>query len=133
MQALRSRKVPANEFEPGVGYNIEMWAGAEAFLLIFCSCVPTISPLWDRFVTKKLDSTYGRTPLKYTPGNNGKTPAKGSVASGPYSRMSQSRNGKTTANVQAGSQTELEHLSMFPESIHVLNSYNVDHGADQEV
>ncbi|ROW01495.1 hypothetical protein VSDG_02062 [Cytospora chrysosperma] len=116
-----------------LGYNLEMWAGSEAFLLIFCSCVPTISPLWDRFVTKKLDSTYGRTPLKYTPDNSGNTPAKRSLVSGPYSRMGQSRSGETTTNVQAGSQTEMEHINAPPKRIHVLNSYNVDHGSEEEV
>ncbi|ROW11336.1 hypothetical protein VMCG_01224 [Cytospora schulzeri] len=116
-----------------VSYNIEMWAGAEAFLLIFCSCVPTLSPLWDRFVTKKLDSTYGRTPPKHSAGISRITPAESSLAKGPYLRVGQSRVEGTMTNIQAGSQTELQLINPPPERIHVLNVYKVDRGSDQEV
>ena len=47
----------------GESYNIEAWTGAEAFVMIVCGNVPPLKPLWDRFVTKKLDSNY--TPINY--------------------------------------------------------------------
>lgn len=119
---------------PGLGYNIEMWAGAEGFLLIFCSCVPTLAPLWDRFVTKKLDSSYGRTPLnKYTPDNSArsKTLGTGSVASsGPYSRLATpSRNGLRSTELKGGSVTELmptSHLSSYARGDDRMNSGDVE-------
>lgn len=100
-------KPPLTRSQTGIGYDIEMWAGAEAFLLIFCSCVPTLSPLWDRFVTKKLDSSYGRTPLRYTPNTtaNSKSRINGSFSSEPYSRLAQSRNGENV-QMHAGSLKE---------------------------
>jgi hypothetical protein len=48
-----------------------MWTGAEAFVMIFCGNIPPLQPLWDRYVTHKLDSSYGRTPLKGSGGYNG--------------------------------------------------------------
>ena len=47
----------------GESYNIEAWTGAEAFVMIVCGNIPPLKPLWDRFVTKKLDSNY--TPINY--------------------------------------------------------------------
>lgn len=47
----------------GESYNIEAWTGAEAFVMIVCGNVPPLKPLWDRFVTKKLDSSYA--PINY--------------------------------------------------------------------
>ena len=47
----------------GESYNIEAWTGAEAFVMIICGNVPPLKPLWDRFVTKTLDSNY--TPINY--------------------------------------------------------------------
>ncbi|KAH8742343.1 integral membrane protein [Diaporthe sp. PMI_573] len=51
-------------------YDIQMWTGAEAFVMIFCGNIPPLQPLWDRYVTHKLDSSYGRTPLKGSGGYN---------------------------------------------------------------
>ena len=42
---------------------MEAWTGAEACVMIVCGNVPPLKPLWDRFVTKKLDSNY--TPISY--------------------------------------------------------------------
>ncbi|KAM0800903.1 hypothetical protein BDR22DRAFT_907498 [Usnea florida] len=44
-------------------YDIEAFTGAEAFVMIICGNIPPLKPLWDRFVTKKLDSNY--TPIEY--------------------------------------------------------------------
>ena len=33
--------------------------------MIVCGNIPPLKPLWDRFVAKKLDSKYGRTPVNY--------------------------------------------------------------------
>lgn len=49
---------------PGESYNIEAWTGAEAFVMIVCGNVPPLKPLWDRFVTKKVDSNYA--PINYS-------------------------------------------------------------------
>ncbi|TVY88369.1 hypothetical protein LAWI1_G008055 [Lachnellula willkommii] len=44
-------------------YNLQAWTGAEAFIMIVCGNIPPLQPLWDRFVTHKLDSNYGHTPI----------------------------------------------------------------------
>lgn len=54
----------------GSAYDIQMWTGAEAFVMIFCGNIPPLQPLWDRYVTHKLDASYGRTPLKGSGGYN---------------------------------------------------------------
>jgi hypothetical protein len=32
-------------------------------MVIICGNIPPLQPLWDRFITHKLDSNYGRTPI----------------------------------------------------------------------
>ena len=49
----------------GEAYNIQVWTGAEAFVMIVCGNIPPLKTLWDRFVTHKSDSNYARTPVKY--------------------------------------------------------------------
>jgi hypothetical protein len=47
----------------GSSYDIEAWTSAEAFVMIVCGNIPPLQPLWDRYVSHKLDSNYGRTPI----------------------------------------------------------------------
>lgn len=54
----------------GSAYDIQMWTGAEAFVMIFCGNIPPLQPLWDQYVTHKLDASYGRTPFKGSGGYN---------------------------------------------------------------
>ncbi|GAP92594.1 putative integral membrane protein [Rosellinia necatrix] len=44
-------------------FEIQAWTGAEAFVMMLCGNIPPLLPLWDRFISKKLDSTYGRRLL----------------------------------------------------------------------
>ncbi|KAM7200827.1 hypothetical protein V8F33_003758 [Rhypophila sp. PSN 637] len=41
-------------------YGIQMWTGAEAFVMILCGNIPPLQILWDRFITHKVDSSYNR-------------------------------------------------------------------------
>ncbi|RWA07280.1 hypothetical protein EKO27_g7834 [Xylaria grammica] len=41
-------------------YDIQAWTGAEAFVMILCGNIPPLLPLWDRFISHKLGSSYGR-------------------------------------------------------------------------
>lgn len=43
-----------------------MWTGAEAFVMIFCGCIPPLQPLWDRkiFGSRKIGSSYAHMGLK---------------------------------------------------------------------
>ncbi|KAF2964104.1 hypothetical protein GQX73_g9479 [Xylaria multiplex] len=44
-------------------FEIQAWTGAEAFVMMLCGNIPPLIPLWDRFISHKLDSTYGRKLL----------------------------------------------------------------------
>ena len=49
----------------GTAYNIEVFSGAEAFIMILVGNIPPLKPLWDRFMGKRTGSTMGgRIPLK---------------------------------------------------------------------
>ena len=41
---------------------MQVWTGAEAFVLIICGNVPPLQPLWDRFVLRRLDANFHRIP-----------------------------------------------------------------------
>jgi len=47
----------------GTLYDVQAWSAAEGFMVIVCGNIPPLQPLWDRFITHKLDSHYGRTPI----------------------------------------------------------------------
>lgn len=42
----------------GVAYPAVVWSGSEIFVIIICGSIPSLKPLWDRYVSKKraLDS-----------------------------------------------------------------------------
>lgn len=108
----------------GIGYDVQVWSEAEAFLLIFCGCVPTLMPLWDRFVSHKLDSNYGRTPLKIR--ENASTPAgTASACTAPYTRFGSSRGVANSTTVRSGSELELGLVPPLPETVRVTNSYTI--------
>lgn len=44
----------------GVTYNLVVWSGAEDFVIIVCGSVPTLKPLWDRYVSKTKSRHFSR-------------------------------------------------------------------------
>lgn len=44
----------------GVTYNLVVWSGAEDFIIIVCGSVPTLKPLWDRYITKTKQNRFSR-------------------------------------------------------------------------
>ena len=49
----------------GSAYDIEVFTGAKAFVMILVGSIPPLKPLWDRFMGKQMGSTMGgRIPLK---------------------------------------------------------------------
>lgn len=43
-------------------YNVFAWSAAEGFIIMFCGNLPALQPLWGRFVTRQLDSSFRRRP-----------------------------------------------------------------------
>ncbi|CAG8953110.1 hypothetical protein HYFRA_00003307 [Hymenoscyphus fraxineus] len=78
-------------------YDIQAWTGAEAFIMIFCGNIPPLQPLWDRFITHKLDSNYGKTPINQykmrgtSNNNSGPTFAGRSQYSAPSTKVEASK------------------------------------------
>lgn len=104
-----------------------MWSEAEAFILIFAGCVPTLLPLWERYVTHKIDSSYGRTPLQGAPGSGKPSTAKESIGSPAYTGYGRSRDALNLTTINSGSNAEIEMMSPMPQGIHIKSSYGVDH------
>ncbi|KAL7621418.1 hypothetical protein AAE478_008740 [Parahypoxylon ruwenzoriense] len=67
-------------------YDIQVWTGAEAFVMMVCGNIPTLQPLWARLGSRKPDISSGRTPLKqYGDSTNGSGPNRTfSAYSGSY-------------------------------------------------
>ncbi|KAK7744117.1 hypothetical protein SLS53_003638 [Cytospora paraplurivora] len=82
-------------------YDVEMWTGAEAFVMMVCGNIPPLQPLWDSKISgsRKVHgpSSYERTPPK---GHSG---ASYSVTTGS----------KATIRNPAESQTQYDDLEML--------------------
>ncbi|KAG8161510.1 hypothetical protein KVR01_008497 [Diaporthe batatas] len=106
------------------GYNIMMWSEAEAFILISAGCVPTLLPLWERYVTHTRDTSYGHTPLKdiQGPGKPKRPPV-----SALYTAYGHSGDALNLTTINSGSNADIELMPRMPEGILIKSSYGVDH------
>jgi hypothetical protein len=56
-------------------YNLIVWAGSEEFVLIFCGSIPPLRPLWDRYISRKVDKS--SQLYNYHDGPSNRTPSSG--------------------------------------------------------
>ncbi|KAK0702006.1 hypothetical protein B0T26DRAFT_744917 [Lasiosphaeria miniovina] len=108
-------------------YDIQVWTGAEAFVMMVCGNVPPLQVLWDRYVTHKLDSSWSRTPLKYhSNGSNGNY--SGSEKSGPSRHLNSSNSSqKGPSHTQVVAASYDAALPRYPGQIYATTNVEV-HG-----
>lgn len=78
-------------------YEIQAWTGAEAFVMMLCGNIPPLLPLWERFVSRKLDSSYHR---KILPGSD-KSDFPSKVTDASYNSASCQRLGDTNDSYES--------------------------------
>lgn len=50
-------KAENSNIDIGATYDLFVWSGAEAFILIVCGSIPPLKILWDRYISKKTGQT----------------------------------------------------------------------------
>ena len=57
----------------GETYNLTVWSGAEDFIIIVCGSIPTLKPLWDRYIVENKSHHFSRVtmPPASAPKGNG--------------------------------------------------------------
>lgn len=82
-----------NSQPAGEVYHVFAWSAAEGFIIMFCGNLPTLQPLWGRFITRELDASFRRRPDNLAQFYN----RGGSDTIKPSSSLSQSRNASSSS------------------------------------
>ncbi|KAK3390661.1 hypothetical protein B0H63DRAFT_121401 [Podospora didyma] len=115
-------------------YDIQVWTGAECFVMMVSGNIPPLQLLWDRFVSKKLDSSYGRTPIKYYHNGTGyseKINRSNSNGHGLYSLRSITSSNKFPSHTQIISDDDIE-LPRVPENAYANTDDNQSSGTGRD-